>query len=289
MTQTLATPPQPFSLPADQAPHYQQSAQPISIEKLKDDIQQLIVAGKNEFARDPHDTSKQTRLKALLDLQHIIQSQNMPQAQLMLIKERVAELAVNMRLAPVAPAAVASAPMPPLAPYTNTSTPPVALGQQPTPVVPVSLARPPPSVSTMGAAPPPTVGGGLTLDAILGQGALAALLSKMPKQPATSATGFSPATPALPASPSVAAMRSPPPQVAAVRTHPQPPLVHSPALAHAPTPVPAPTPPPSALASNPGALLAMLRQSGLLQNSPTATPAPKSPQPLQSALANLKQ
>ncbi|KAK0706842.1 hypothetical protein B0T26DRAFT_680467 [Lasiosphaeria miniovina] len=196
----------------------------ISIDKLKDDIQHLIVAAKAEFAQDPLDTSKQTRLKALLDLQTLIQRQDMPQDQLMVVKDKVAELAVNMRAPSAAPL---SMPMP----YAYAATPPVVVSQQPTPVPPVAVARPPPPA----AAPPSAV----SFDGLFGQGALATLLGGLQK----------PATPQTPRSVDPAAQ---------------------PAV--------------SSLSANPSALLAMLRQSGLLAaGAPAAGAAPAPPQPASSA------
>jgi pre-mRNA cleavage complex 2 protein Pcf11 len=229
---------------------------------LKDDIQQLIVAEKAEFAQDPLDTSKQTRLKALLDLQTIIQSQDMPQDQLMIIRDRVAELAVNIRPQPAVsgPAAAGGAYMG--APYTSTPTPPV-VSQQPTPVpasaaavVAAALARPPSAAS---APPAPPAGGGVSIDSIFGQGALAALISGARKSATPQQTTPTPQPAPAPTAPAIgpaaaaaiaAAMRSPRPQGSAEPTKP------------------AVAPPPA----NPSALLAMLRQSGLIKPGGTPTP-----------------
>ena len=240
----------------------------VSIDKLRDDIQQLIIVEKKEFVRNPLDTSKQTRLKALLDLQTIIQRPDMPQDQLMLVKERVTELAVNMRAAPPAPAAAYAV---------STPTPPVAVSQYQAPVPPVAVARPPSVTPGVGAAASAGGGGGgggggLTLDALLGQGALAALLSGAPKPATPVGNGFTPsATPQLQQGglprpgPAMAAIRSPPPQVPAVQPPPAAPSGGS-----------------FSLAGNPSALLAMLRQSGLITptGASTGTPAPASRTPV---------
>ncbi|KAJ4307132.1 mRNA 3' end processing factor [Collariella sp. IMI 366227] len=266
-------------------PPYQQPSGPvygapqpgISIDKLKDDIQQLIIAEKTEFAQDPLDTSKQTRLKALLDLQTIIQSQDMPQDQLMIIRDRVAELAVNIRRQPQLPVTAAgghsAVTAPPSTggypgvgiPYTHTPTPPV-MSQQPTPVPPsaaavvaAALGRPP---STAAVAPPPATRGP-SIDSLFGQGALAALLAgtrnSATPQPTPTPQPPPAAAPAPVLGPAAAAaiaaaLRSPTPQTA--------------------IPVAAAPPPPPA--SNPSALLAMLRQSGLIGAGATPTPPPAS-------------
>ncbi|PHH63120.1 hypothetical protein CDD81_6271 [Ophiocordyceps australis] len=70
----------------------------ISVDTLSSDIQNLIVAMKAEFSQKPHDASVQNRLKALLDLQGVVQYTSLPADQLELIKNKVTELAaVNMR------------------------------------------------------------------------------------------------------------------------------------------------------------------------------------------------
>jgi pre-mRNA cleavage complex 2 protein Pcf11 len=238
-------------------PVYGASPPGISIDKLKDDIQQLIVVEKAEFAQDPLDTSKQTRLKALLDLQTIIQSQDMPQEQLMIIRDRVAELAVKVRpqQQPAAVAAPSTAAYPGV-PYT-TPTPPV-LSQHSTPVPSTAAAAVPPTAAA------PAGNAGVSIDSLFGQGALAALLSGAARKSATPQLQQTPTPqpappPAIPplgpaaAAAIAAALRSPPPQ--------RPPEL--------PKPAAAPPPP-----SDPSALLAMLRQSGLLKPGATPTPPP---------------
>ncbi|KAK4135573.1 hypothetical protein BT67DRAFT_376156 [Trichocladium antarcticum] len=260
-------------------PPYQQPAgrevygapQPgISIDKLKDDIQHLIVAEKAEFAQDPLDTSKQTRLKALLDLQTIIQSRDMPQDQLMIIRNRVAELAVNMRPQPQLPPAATAAHVAAVAapntihgaiPYTTyTPTPPVVV-QQPNPIPPAAaaaiaaaLGRPPSAPSAPTATPAPAASGGsLSIDSLFGQGALAALLAGGARKSVTPRQTHTPQPPPAvpPPAASITALRSPPPQRPAE-----------------------PSRPAAAPASNPAALLALLRQSGLLGSGASPTPPP---------------
>lgn len=290
LSQVLTAPQGPNAIPhrttpqpvpsAGALPPYQQPAgrdvygapQPgISIDKLKDDIQQLIIAEKAEFAQDPLDTSKQTRLKALLDLQTIIQSQETPQDQLMIIRDRVAELAVNMRSQSqprpvvtagpaVSAAAAAAATAPHLThagtPYT-TPTPPV-VSQQPTPMPPAALAavaaalaRPPSSAAVPPpAAPPPAAGGGVSIDALFGQGALATLIAGTTRKSVTPQQVPTPQPPPAVLPSATAALRSPPPQ----------------RPAEPPQPAAAPS-------ANPSALLAMLRQSGLIGGAAGPVPA----------------
>ncbi|KAK4644629.1 mRNA 3' end processing factor [Podospora bellae-mahoneyi] len=289
-----ATPPQPppsaepyahYQPPPNQGPYGVPPAPGINIDKLKDDIQQLIELDRAGFAQNMHDASKQNRLKALLDLQKVVQSQNLPQEQLMIISDQVAKLAVNMRAAQAQPPPSYPPALPP--PYnTHTPTPPVVTQQFAPP--PVAAAAPPPSVlpqlpavlaAALGrpasnvaplpvaAAPPPPVrpattaggaaSGTLSLDAILGQGALAALLAaKKPATPQQSSTA--PVPPAAAVPPALAALRSPPQQAAPFQPPPAPPVAQQQPPAAAANP----------LTQNPSALLAMLRQSGLLGGTP---------------------
>ena len=189
----------------------------ISVDSLNGDIERAIVTSKAQFAQNPQDQSIQTRLKALLDLQSILRAQSLPQEQLVLVKNQIAELAVNARMGPPA----------------QTSTP---IPQTPA----VAVAPPPPAVQTAGTVPK------VSLDSLLGPGALAAIMARQSATPQSS-------TPQPP--PQVAAIRSPPPQ----RAEPQ----------KSATPMP----------SDPGALLAMLRKSGLLSTAPTPSGGTPNPPP----------
>lgn len=197
----------------------------ISKDSLGQDIQKLIDASKLEFAQNPHDHSVHQRLKALLDVQNLLQHQNLPQDQLVLIKNQVADLAVKVRPFAAQGHAPAATPVP-------HHPPPAATA----PVVPPSG--------------PPQQSGGVTLDALFGQGALAALLTRQ------SATPQAPTPTPPPPFPNMA-IRSPPPQ----RAEPQ-------RQSSAPP------------AADPMALLAGLRQAGLLSGGvPSATPTPAPPAP----------
>ncbi|KAI1210430.1 uncharacterized protein F4807DRAFT_65863 [Annulohypoxylon truncatum] len=122
----------------------------ISIDALNDDIQRLISASKAQIAQAPHDPSIQRRLKALVDLQTILQTQNLPQDQLVLVKNQIADLAVTIR-----------------APPAQTSTP--------TPVPqPVAVA------------PPPAAAPKISIDSLFGPGALATLLARKSTTPQAS-------------------------------------------------------------------------------------------------------
>ncbi|KAF3074091.1 hypothetical protein CFAM422_003613 [Trichoderma lentiforme] len=134
----------------------------ISVETLNSDIQNLIVAMRAEFSQNPHDGGVQSRLKALLDLQGVVQHSNLPPDQLELIKNKVTELAaVTMRA--------------PLARNSATSTPPIPA---PAAAPPLALPVHPPSTSvTPSAMPAAQSAASVTLDSLLGKGAMAALLS----------------------------------------------------------------------------------------------------------------
>ncbi|RWA11551.1 hypothetical protein EKO27_g3537 [Xylaria grammica] len=137
--------PQPPSSSAFQPPHtggYGLAQRGISIDALNDDIQRLTTAFKAQLAQTPHDPIIQTKLKALVDLQTILQTQNLPQEQLVLVKNQISDLAVNIR-----------------APPAQTSTP-------------VSLPNP------VAVAPPPVAAPKVSLDSLFGSGALAAIMAR---------------------------------------------------------------------------------------------------------------
>ncbi|KAI0397155.1 hypothetical protein F5Y17DRAFT_416478 [Xylariaceae sp. FL0594] len=202
--------PQPPAASAFQPPHVGSYglAQPgISIDSLKDDIQRLTAAFTAQIAQNPLDPVIQTKLKALMDLQTILQTQNLPQDQLVLVKNQIADLAVNMR----APQAQTSAPV--------ASPNPVAV------------------------APPPVVAPKVSLDALFGSGALAAIMARNSGTPKAS----TPQPPVVPVP-----IRSPPPEKAeAQKTAPVP--------------------------TDPNALLSMLRQAGILPPPTPATAAGPAP------------
>ncbi|KAF6821283.1 mRNA cleavage factor complex component pcf11 [Colletotrichum sojae] len=215
--------------PPPQMPHAAGLAGPpaggISRDSLGQDIQKLIDSSKLEFAQNPHDHSIQQRLKALLDVQSLLQHQNLPQDQLVLIKNQVADLAVKVRPFSAQGSAPAATPVP-------HHPPPAAAA----PVVPS------PGPSSQQAS--------VTLDSLFGQGALSALLQRQSATPQAPAPAPTPPYAHM-------AIRSPPPQ----RAEPQR----------------QPSAPP---ATDPMALLAGLRQAGLLSGATrTATSTPPAPIP----------
>lgn len=185
-----------------------------NVDKLNQDIENLIVATQAEFSQNPHDAGIQTRLKALMDLRGVIKSA-LPPDQLELIKNKVTELAAVNR--PSAPPS-----------YTGQNLLPTRApsGQFQQVTQPVSQHPP----------------GQASLDALLGPGALAALMAR-------TGSNSNNTTP-----PGSGAIRSPPP-------------------------VPAQLPTPAAAApADAMSLLDRLRQAGMLP--PTATPTPAVAQPV---------
>lgn len=214
----------------------------ISIDALDSDIQALIDSLKAEFALRPFDGAIQTKLKALLDLQTIVRSSNLPQEQLVQVKNQVAELSVNIKA-------------------TGSATP--VPGSQP----PVASVGTPVQGAPPAAAPAGTPQ--LSLDSILGPGALAALMARNAAAAATSVPQA--AVPAPPPPPTI--IRSPPPSQYTTAPPPPPPAQ--------------PSAPANSLASNPQALLEMLRKAGLITPTPPtsgAGPAAGGPPPPPAAV-----
>ncbi|KAL3418673.1 hypothetical protein PVAG01_10389 [Phlyctema vagabunda] len=137
-------------------------SQEISIDTLNSDIANLILTSKADFAQSPYDSSIQTRLKALLDLQSILHSQKLPQDQLSLIRDQVAQLSKDSQ------------------PKPHSQAPPM---HEPSPV-PVTAPLP----------SQPTV----TLDTVFGPGARGALAALLARQSTTPQLQTPPPQPALP-------------------------------------------------------------------------------------------
>ncbi|KAM0568838.1 hypothetical protein ACHAP9_005128 [Verticillium nonalfalfae] len=200
----------PAPYPASPSQHHS-----VNIAVLKHDIQELIAASALEAAQYPHDGVIKARLQGLHDLQRLLQTQDMPQDHLILIKNQVADLALKVR------------------PQSVPSSAPIAAA------TPVSYHPPPPAPVAHIAPQPASV----TLDSLLGQGALASLLARQSATPQAQ-------TPAP----------APPPYAGMPIRSPQPPVAEPQRQSSA-----APTP-------DPMALLAGLRMAGLLGGTPTTTP-----------------
>ncbi|KAL2824702.1 hypothetical protein BJY01DRAFT_230397 [Aspergillus pseudoustus] len=100
----------------------------VDLSTLNQDVEVLIAAARNEFANNPLDPSVQQRLKALLDLQGIMQRQQLTQEQLKLVRDQVSALA---------PKPAILAPQPASSHTPVTSTPSLA-----TPLVAQSFSQP---------------------------------------------------------------------------------------------------------------------------------------------------
>lgn len=171
------------------------AAQPgISIDSLINEIEQLVVAARAELGRSPYDTSIQTELKALLDLQTVLKTRGamLSQEQLVPVKTQVANLAVKYRASN--------------AHQTVTPTPPI----HGTPFH-APMQHPPQQIAPVAPAPPASAPpGSVSLDALLGKGALAALLSRRSATP--QAPTPQPQAQPQPQPTNAAALRSPTPQ-----------------------------------------------------------------------------
>lgn len=143
------------------------SSAPVDIASLNRDIEELISVSRVEVGQNPNDQGVQQRLKGLLSLQTLLQTQNVPPDQLVLVKIQVADLAVKLRPPGHAGAAgAAAAAAPPHVPYQT----PLAASSAPSVVPSSSLTSP---------APQP---GSVTLDTLFGKGALASLRQSVTPQ-----------------------------------------------------------------------------------------------------------
>ncbi|PQE22803.1 hypothetical protein CJF30_00008397 [Rutstroemia sp. NJR-2017a BBW] len=144
-TPTQQYPPEPNSSASWQQPQLPGYQSPeASIDSLNNDISNLIISSKAEFSQNPYNSSIQTRLKALLDLQTILQTQTLPPDQIAMIRDQVTQLS-------------------------EASRPPAPRIQSPRPA-PVATPVPPPQQQP-------------TLSSLLGPGGLAALLARQSATP----------------------------------------------------------------------------------------------------------
>ncbi len=213
---------QPYAPPQSATPSWQQQQQSRgfeahdnSVDILNSDIANLIAASKVEFAQNPYDNSIQTRLKALLDLQSILQSQKLPPDQIALIKDQVTQLSIAAKPQPPptpvpapAPVAVSQSPaqQPTLASLLGgpgalaallaraSATSQVPTPPPPQPVLPVRSPQPAYSTPQYPVIPPPA----LPPAAVTDPNSLLEKLRAAGMLPAVSAATSTP--PALPAS-----------------------------------------------------------------------------------------
>lgn len=104
----------------------------VDLETLNRDLESLVASARNDFANSPFNPVSQQRLKALLDLQNILQRQQLTQDQLKLVRDQVSTLAVSSTASPAQnPSPQAAAPIPAAAPPVPVSTPPTQSISQP--------------------------------------------------------------------------------------------------------------------------------------------------------------
>lgn len=234
--QTTPQPTAPFQPP--QANPYGSFAAPGNgVDTLNNDIHNLIAAVRAEVAQNPLDASLHTRLGALMDLQRIVQSTSLPPDQLELIRKQVTDLAsVTLR---ASSAAAAQKPTPPPTTFTLPHQAQAPSAASP-PVAPISA---------------PAAASAVSLDSLLGAGAMAALMARQGSQNST------PQPPSF----ANAAIRSPQPAAAEPYRANPPPQTYAQSQ-----------PQPQAASS----LLDQLRAAGLLSSAtpqsapPAAAPAP---------------
>ncbi|KAI9699285.1 MAG: hypothetical protein M1836_002895 [Candelina mexicana] len=82
--------------PVQQASSYAGYPQPsVSVDTLSEDLTKVIADARVEFAANPYHSPIQIKLKALLDLQSIIQKQQLAPDQMLQIKEQITQMAAN--------------------------------------------------------------------------------------------------------------------------------------------------------------------------------------------------
>ncbi|TKX26146.1 hypothetical protein C1H76_1499 [Elsinoe australis] len=232
--------------------------------RLNADIDNLINTAKTDFAKNPFDTSIQQRLKALLDLQTIMKTQQLPPQALEAIKAQVASLSSAR------PPSV----QPNFPPQPPTSTAWQSPNSNPAPV------QPPPNLAQILQRPPSAQPPAPTGPPGFAPGALEALL-------ASTANGQKPSTPQLrQAMPNLANLPIPPPPTNGAAP-PPPQAAQAQSLldalrgaglatsSHTPNP-PAPSipPPPPPGSQSTASLLATLTSNPLLSHLATPLPPP---------------
>lgn len=117
--------------------YQQQQHGAIDVATLHRDIEILVTNARADFASNPLDPAIQQRLKALLDLQSILQRQKLPEDQLKLIREQVSQLsAAHPPKRPIATIPPPSVPAPVPAPVMASPLPSVPTPQ---PSLPANL------------------------------------------------------------------------------------------------------------------------------------------------------
>ncbi|KAH8704263.1 putative mRNA cleavage factor complex component Pcf11 [Talaromyces proteolyticus] len=117
--------------------HTPQPSQDVDLGTLHRDIENLILSARSDFATNPLDFAIQERLKALLDLQGILQRQQLPPEQLRLVRDRVSTLAPSSK-----PIFQPAPNLPTVPPYTNSPVPPPTVSIPPSQPIQQSMPQP---------------------------------------------------------------------------------------------------------------------------------------------------
>lgn len=134
----------PYGQPPQQQPR-------TDAESIKRDLVGVIAQTQRDFASDPSNPKLQQKLKALLDLQQILNMQQLPPASLQAIAAQIAQLSVPATPQPqVTPPVVSTPQWQPPAPATQTPTfpfqPPAPFSQPPSAPPPFMQQPPPPGM-----------------------------------------------------------------------------------------------------------------------------------------------
>lgn len=125
-----------------------------SVDSLHSDITSLIKTSQKRFAEDPVNQENQKRLKALLDLQTILQTQQLPPAQLAQVREQVKKLA-NPTPPPAMPVPPPAPPPPPIQlPFSTQDLAALLATATQKPPMNISLPPPPPPAPVAQGPPP---------------------------------------------------------------------------------------------------------------------------------------
>ncbi|KAL8936920.1 MAG: hypothetical protein Q9211_003957 [Gyalolechia sp. 1 TL-2023] len=154
----------PYPTPA---PYASQPPPTQDLASLHRDIDNLISTTKHEFAARHWDTQLQTKLKALLDLQAIMRSQQLPPNQIQAVRDQVSQLAQTSR--PAIP---------------DPSLPPASMPPDPVPT---------PVPSVYPALPPPTSHSSDDLQSLITSNALADILASAARAKQSTPTTSTPA------------------------------------------------------------------------------------------------
>ncbi|KAI9754309.1 MAG: proteasome regulatory particle subunit [Chaenotheca gracillima] len=231
--------PQPTPPPSSRM--LESSGLQVSIEVLNENIANLIAKARVEFAGNPLDPGIQQRLKALFDLQTILQSQTLPYEQLKQIHDQVTQLSMGDQAAPAPPSQIAATNQPSInpqpAPQQQASLesllPPSALAAFMASVAPSQQSTPPPpppsAPTPQQTQQPSHAPSGLPPSILAGMQASQQDAGDSPLMIALRAAGMLPPAPSTPTAPHSLPNKHPStniiPPIPSSNTTPRPPLV----------------------------------------------------------------